>query len=60
MQTREQRFGWDNGRWPKDKPFIRRGAVGSYTDEMPAEVQRSFLAQAGSTLRQLGYEVASR
>jgi hypothetical protein len=60
MQTRERRFGWDNAQWPKDKRFVRRGAVGSHADEMPVEVQRAFLAQAGATLRRLGYEAVTR
>ncbi len=55
MRKREERFGWDNAAWPKDKPFVRRGVVGSYRDEMPAEVLTAFLAEAGQTLRKYGY-----
>ena len=44
-----------NPRWPKDTPFFRRGEVGSWRDEMPAEVLEAFLEQAGPTLRELGY-----
>ncbi len=55
MQARERRLGWSNPLWPKDKPFVRRGQVGSYQDEMPAEVQAAFLDEAGALLRQTGY-----
>jgi Sulfotransferase domain len=55
MRTREQRQGWDNPDWPKDRPFVRRGIAGSYRDEMPAESLALFLADAGATLRKVGY-----
>ena len=55
MQDREKRLGWQNAAWPKDKPFIRRGAVGSYADEMPPEVLTAFLNEAGPTLKLVGY-----
>ena len=57
MVAKEQEFGWASPRWPKDKPFVRRGIAGSYKDEMPADVLRAFLDQAGQTLRKCGYEV---
>lgn len=41
--------------WSKDKPFVRRGIVGSHKDEMPPEVLERFLQDAGDTLRTLGY-----
>jgi len=41
--------------WSNDKFFVRRGEVGSYKDEMPAEVLAAFLADAEDTLRKLGY-----
>ncbi|MSQ94000.1 MAG: sulfotransferase domain-containing protein [Gemmataceae bacterium] len=50
--------GWANGShasWPKDKFFIRRGKRGSYKDEMPADVLKAFLQQAGPTLAKCGY-----
>lgn len=56
MRAREQRLGWDTPAWPKDKPFVRRGQVGSHRDEMTAEARREFLAEAAPTLRKLGYE----
>ena len=55
MQERERRLGWENSQWPKDKAFVRRGAVGSYADEMPLPVQEAFLLEASNVLRELGY-----
>jgi len=55
MREREERFGWDNAAWPKDRPFVRRGVVGSYKDEMAPEVLAAFLAEAGATLAKYGY-----
>jgi hypothetical protein len=55
MRRREQRFGWDNPDWPKDKPFVRRGVAGSHRDEMPPEALALFLSQAGATLQRHGY-----
>jgi hypothetical protein len=55
MQQREKRLGWDHSTWPKDKAFVRRGAVGSYRDEMPPEVLALFQAEAGATLLKTGY-----
>jgi hypothetical protein len=48
-----QRPDWPN--WPKEKRFMRRGEMGSYKDEMPAEVLEAFLRDAGETLRKFGY-----
>ncbi len=55
MRAREQRLGWDNPDWPKDRPFVRRGITGSYKDEMPRECLTLFQAAAGATLRKVGY-----
>lgn len=55
MQKREIEFGWDNSAWPKGKLFIRRGKVGSYTEEMPVEVLTAFLLEARESLKKLGY-----
>jgi len=55
MRRKEMQFGWENQMWPKDKFFVRRGIVGSYKDEMPAEVLEAFLQDAGETLRKCGY-----
>ena len=55
MREREQRLGMDYRTWPNDRPFVRRGEVGSHKDEMPPEVQEEFLRDAGATLRKLGY-----
>jgi len=45
-----------NPRWPKDKPFFRRGTAGSYQDEMTPDVLAAFMEQAGPTLRRFGYQ----
>ncbi len=55
MQSRERRLGWDNPQWPKEKAFVRRGAVGAYFDEMPPEVLEAFMREAGPLLERLGY-----
>ena len=55
MREREQRLGIDYRTWPNDRPFVRRGEVGSHKDEMPPEVLEEFLREAGGTLRKLGY-----
>ncbi len=55
MRDREERLGMDYRTWPKDRPFVRKGQVGSHKEEMPPEVLEVFLRKAGSALRQLGY-----
>ena len=55
MRQKEKETGWSNPAWPKDKPFVRRGQVGSYRDEMSPDVLEAFLKDAGDTLRRLGY-----
>lgn len=52
-ETRQGGIGVLN--WPKDKPFVRRGEVGSHKDEMLPEVLDAFLQDAGPTLHRLGY-----
>lgn len=42
-------------KWPKDKPFTRRGEVGSYKDEMPPEILAMFMEEAQETLKRCGY-----
>ena len=56
-QARERRLGWDNKAWPREHAFIRRGEVGSFRDEMPADVRAAFLQRAEKTLRRCGYAV---
>ena len=41
--------------WPSDKPFVRRGEIGSFRDEMPPDALRLFLSEAGQTLLKVGY-----
>jgi hypothetical protein len=60
MRRRELRFGWDNPRWPRDRPFCRRGIVGSYRDEMPEEALRVCLDITSKTLLRCGYEIETR
>jgi sulfotransferase family protein len=55
MRSREKKLGWDDPNWPTDKPFIRRGVVGSYRDEFPKAALDKFLAQSGETLAKCGY-----
>src|ERR1043166_110534 len=55
MRRKEVELGPVSAEWPKDKFFIRRGAVGSYRDEMAPEVLEAFLNDASATLRQNGY-----
>jgi len=56
MREREQKQGWADPSWPKDKPFVRKGKVGSYKEEMPAEALALFMKQASRTLRAVGYD----
>ena len=55
MRFREKKLGWDDPNWPKDKPFIRRGVVGSYKDEFPKVALDKFLAESQETLEKYGY-----
>lgn len=57
MRDKEVQMGWSNPSWPKDRPFVRRGKVGSYKDEMPVSVLDAFLAEAAPALTQSGYAV---
>jgi hypothetical protein len=55
MRRKEDQEGWSHPAWPRDKPFRRRGVVGSHQDEMPAEVLSAFLREGGDVLQQCGY-----
>ncbi len=62
MRDKEQREGlgrrdWGRGRPRRspDRPFMRRGVVGSHVDELPPDVLEVFERTAGPTLRRLGY-----
>lgn len=55
MRAKEARVGLGDPQWPQEKMFRRRGSVGSYKDEMPADVLEAFMSEAGETLRQCGY-----
>jgi hypothetical protein len=54
-KAKEQTQGWENPAWPREHAFIRRGEVGAWRDEMPADVLAAFLKKAGATLTRLGY-----
>jgi hypothetical protein len=55
MRLKEQHQGIGIIGFPRDRSFVRRGHVGSYKDEMPADVLAAFMQDAGNTLRTLGY-----
>jgi hypothetical protein len=57
MRLKEARYGWADPKWPKDKPFVRRGEIGSYKDEMPQKVLDAFLVEAQETLVKHGYVI---
>jgi len=60
MLDREKRRGTcfdEDSPWPKDRLFRRRGVVGSFRDEMPDEILKAFLLEAGSTLEKQGYAI---
>jgi len=57
MKQKERTFGSANLSWPRDKPFVRRGVVGSFKDEMPPAVLDSFMQQSASAMAHLGYSV---
>lgn len=54
-KAKEQTQGWENPAWPREHAFIRRGQIGSWRDEMPADVLAAFTRFAGATLARLGY-----
>jgi hypothetical protein len=55
MRAREKKFRWDNPAWPRNKPFFRRGEVGSFRDEMPEGALEAFTKLSMPTLQRLGY-----
>lgn len=55
MRGKEQKFGWANAAWPRNKAFVRRGEVGSFKDEMPPEILEAFLKLSAPTLKRVGY-----
>ncbi len=55
MRNNEEKFGWSNPIWPRDKRFVRRGEVGSFKDEMSAAVLESFMSLSARTLGQFKY-----
>jgi hypothetical protein len=55
MRAKERASGWDNPSVPQGKFFVRRGEVGSFSDEMPPEILEAFMSDAANTLRKFGY-----
>ncbi|MBU6399989.1 MAG: sulfotransferase domain-containing protein, partial [Verrucomicrobia bacterium] len=55
MQRKERVQGVGDPQWPKEKLFRRRGAVGSYKEEMPGDILQAFLGEANDVLHQCGY-----
>lgn len=57
LRDKEAKDGWPEPEFEAGKFFFRRGVVGSYKDEMPPEVLKTFLGQAAETLRRHGYDI---
>lgn len=57
MQKKEEKYGWDNQQWNAEEKFIRRGKMGSFRDEMPADLIRYFENEASEQLVELGYDI---
>ncbi|MFZ3376766.1 MAG: sulfotransferase domain-containing protein [Chthoniobacterales bacterium] len=55
QREKEKKVGWEGQDWPRDKPFVRRGKVGSFKDEMPEPVLKAFMERSGPALQMLGY-----
>jgi hypothetical protein len=55
MRGREKKLGWENSLWPRDRAFIRRGKIGSFTDEMPEQALEAFLKMSRPALHRVGY-----
>jgi len=57
MKAKEQTQGFDAPHWPKDKPFVRRGKVGGFRDEMDEASLILFNKISGHALRRAGYQI---
>jgi hypothetical protein len=57
MQDREKKFGIGRSWQDSNNTFVRRGEMGSYKDEMPAEAIAAFNAMSAETLKRFGYSV---
>ena len=55
MQRKEKQEGRPYAEWIGSAPFVRRGKVGSYRDELPADQLAAFMERAGDMLRKYGY-----
>jgi len=58
MQLRERKFGWDNTKWPKDKPFVRNGVVGGFRNELSNEQIERIEMTGARAFARLGYEIS--
>jgi hypothetical protein len=54
-KLRRQEATFSQGGYANGKPFFRRGQVGGFREEMPPDVLRAFLDEAGPVLHQCGY-----
>ena len=57
MQRKERVFGFFNKKWPSEKPFFRKGKIGSYATELPISAIEQFEAESKHTLEKLGYSL---
>jgi hypothetical protein len=55
MQEKENKFGWDDEAWPKDKAFVCRGMSGAFGDEMSPAVLSTFMHLSEDALKLAGY-----
>jgi hypothetical protein len=55
MRQREQVFGMENPRWPKDASFVRSGQIGGHTKDLPPDALEYFMRKAAPVMAQLGY-----
>lgn len=57
MQEKEKKYGTDNKRWKPSKKFFRKGKIGSYKEEIPPRLIRSFNNQSEYYLKKFGYKI---
>lgn len=56
LKEKEEKLGFGHGAWKTDKPFFRRGQIGSYKDEMPLDTIRKFNDNNRELIARLSYE----
>lgn len=57
MKKREQKFGWNNKDWPKDKAFVRQGTSGGFRSELDEQQVTQFDSLSAEALHLLGYSL---